>query len=443
MKPQRLANSLWRWLRAGSKLRWLTILSLSVSVGTLAFGGAILMDMRQDALRQAEQASDNLVKALARDIARNIKVYDLSVQGAIDAWDRADIQHVSPGTRRMAFFDRAASADYLGLLAVTDASGIVVASSADSALHLNTAQRDYFRVQQERVDAELYISRPFTSQLQSAGQSIAISRRIFGHDGQFGGIVLGSIRLTLFRQMFDKLDLGSQGRVTLYRADGRLIARSPFHEADIDRDFGGGTIFRQYATSPAGNLIGTPADGVERLYAYRHIDDLPLILSIGISTAEIYAHWWHRAVAVGVALIALCGSATLLLVLFRSEILSRIAAEQQLALVASTDGLTGISNRRSSEEHLKREWRRAIRLEMPISLLMLDAAFSSCSTTHTGIRRATRCFAQSRTPSPGIYVAPATRPDVTAERNSLSCCQTLKWRAPSRLPNKSARRSRT
>jgi diguanylate cyclase (GGDEF)-like protein len=45
------------------------------------------------------------------------------------------------------------------------------------------------------------------------------------------------------------------------------------------------------------------------------------------------------------------------------------------ALVASTDGLTGIANRRTCEQTLAKEWRRAIRLAIPIAHLMLDGAF--------------------------------------------------------------------
>jgi diguanylate cyclase (GGDEF)-like protein len=363
-------------MRPSSAVRWLTILSLGVGAGTLAFGGAILLDMRNDARSQAEQASDNLTMALARDIARNIMLYDLSVQGAIDAWDRADIQQVSSETRRMTLFDRAASADYLGSLAILDDSGIVVANSTGTAsLQPNSADRDYFRVHKDRVDAGLYVSRPIRSPLLNEDLSIAISRRIFGHDGRFGGIVVGTMRLAFFQDLFSKLDVGFRGRVTLFRSDGRLIMRSPPREADIDRDYSGSAIFRHYLTSSTGHLVDTAADGVQRLFTYRHIGNLPLILSVAISTADIYARWWRKAVAVGVALTALCGAATVLLVLFRREISHRIAAEQKLAVVASTDGLTGIANRRSCELTLKNEWRRAIRAESPIALIMLDVDF--------------------------------------------------------------------
>jgi diguanylate cyclase (GGDEF)-like protein len=55
----------------------------------------------------------------------------------------------------------------------------------------------------------------------------------------------------------------------------------------------------------------------------------------------------------------------------------RMAAElrdtnQQLLLLASLDGLTGIPNRRSLDEYFSQEWNRAIRLRTPLALIMID-----------------------------------------------------------------------
>ncbi len=44
----------------------------------------------------------------------------------------------------------------------------------------------------------------------------------------------------------------------------------------------------------------------------------------------------------------------------------------QLAIMSSVDGLTGLSNRRRFDEYLDQEWRRGGRNDYPISLLMID-----------------------------------------------------------------------
>ena len=47
-------------------------------------------------------------------------------------------------------------------------------------------------------------------------------------------------------------------------------------------------------------------------------------------------------------------------------------ANQELQRLSMTDGLTGLANRRMFDETLQREWRRCIRLNKPMSLVMLD-----------------------------------------------------------------------
>jgi len=44
----------------------------------------------------------------------------------------------------------------------------------------------------------------------------------------------------------------------------------------------------------------------------------------------------------------------------------------QLLLLASLDGLTGVANRRSLDERFSQEWNRAIRLQTPLALIMID-----------------------------------------------------------------------
>jgi diguanylate cyclase (GGDEF)-like protein len=68
----------------------------------------------------------------------------------------------------------------------------------------------------------------------------------------------------------------------------------------------------------------------------------------------------------------------------RERVLERTVAERTLQLeeantkllqLSEVDPLTGIANRRRFEETLAREWRRAMRDEMPLSLVMIDIDF--------------------------------------------------------------------
>jgi diguanylate cyclase (GGDEF)-like protein len=362
-------------------IRWLTILSMGVAVGMLALGAVVLLGAREDAWLQAEQASANLVLVLERDIARNIALYDLSLQGVIKAMQQPEINQVNSEIRQMALFDSSASAEDLGSLLVLNEAGSIVADSTSIVPHtLNLADRDYFRIHREQPDAGLYVSRPFRSRLRNGDASIAISRRVPTLDGRFGGVVMGALRLDYFQKLFEKLNLGSGGTVTLIGLDGRLIARHPFHEADLDRDMSGSATFRNFVAASHGSFAGTSLYGIRRLYTFRHIGNLPLILSVAVSVDEIYSTMWRKGLIVGSLLVVLCGATMVLCLLFRREMLRRIAAEgglveaaERLSVIAATDGLTGLANRRAFDARLQVEWKRAVRAETPIALLMFDA----------------------------------------------------------------------
>lgn len=348
----------------------------------LAVGAVLLLDARQDTWRQAEQASSNLVRALERDISRNIALYDLSLQGAVEAMQQPGIELISPEIRQAAIFDRAASAEYLGSLLVLDTKGDIIADSTSISPHtLNLADRDYFRVHKERPDVGLFLSRAFRSRLRNGDASIAISRRLTGPDGAFQGVVVGTLRLAYFQDMFRTLDLGAGGAVTLARTDGRLVAREPYDPDNLDRDLKGAETFKRYAQSPIGQFTAQSAiDGVTRFFTYRQVGSLPMLINVALSVDDVYAAWRRKAAAIGSVMLALCAATVALCLLFRRELLRRVVAEaallaaaDKLAVIASTDGLTGLANRRTFETELRQEWKRAIRGETSIALLMLDA----------------------------------------------------------------------
>ena len=120
--PPRLA----RRLRA---TRTWVALGVLAPVGMLVMSGLMLLDLRRDAWDKADQTSRNLLQVIERDIARNVEIIDLSLQGAVDNLKAPGVSEATPDMRRLILFDRAATARDMGDMLVLDENGDSIADA--------------------------------------------------------------------------------------------------------------------------------------------------------------------------------------------------------------------------------------------------------------------------------------------------------------------------
>ena len=390
MRPYHANDLAVRWPTFGGA-RWLTVIGLCVGLGVLVSGAAIVIDLRVEAWHRAEQEARERVDTLSRDIDRAITLYDHSIKAVREVMQRPDIWTLTPETRRMALFNSSSFAEALGAMLVLDAQGTTIADTRSANPHpINMADRDFFIAQRDHPDLGLFISRPYQSKLRQGDWSIAIGRRITDANGGFGGIVSGALRLAWFQDMFERIDIGPHGTITLFQADGRVVMQLPSPEREIDRDRSGDALFQRFAADASGRFTSRDSDR-ERLYVFEHVGTLPLILSIGLAAEDIYAPWRRSAAVIGVVMAALDGASVGICLLYAQTMRHRTVADaalQQkaigLEIIASTDALTGLANRRAFDTTLGKEWRRAIRNGMPIALFMLDADHFKRYNDHYG-----------------------------------------------------------
>lgn len=335
---------------------------------------ASLYQSRQDALDRARETSRNLALIAERDIERNFELFALSLQAVVDGMNDPQVLALPPALRRQVLFDRAATAKYLGSMLVLDAAGnIVIDAAGDVPRKGNFADRQYFTVQRDNPDAGLYISDPYQSRLRSGSPSIALSRRLSHPDGSFAGVVLIAVQLEYFRKLFAGLSLGPHGAVSLISRNGIMVMRQPYDASTIGRDISKASTFRQFRLAPEGSFSDTASiDGVRRLYLFRNFPDLPLIIMVAEAEQDIYAAWRERATTIGSLMLAFSLGFVALSFLLGAQLRRRMRAESELELLARTDGLTGLHNRRTLGEILDQEWRRARRTHSMFSLLFVD-----------------------------------------------------------------------
>jgi diguanylate cyclase (GGDEF)-like protein len=357
--------------------RWNLAFNL-ITIGFCLICALFSLDVRRSAWEQARLSAANLATAIRSDIERNVELYDLSLQAVVDNFRKPGLDALSPEFRHLVLFDRAATAQYLGSILVLDPRGAVILDSrALDAAPRNYADRDFFAAHLGNSGSDtglgLYVSAP---EVDARGDRvIGISRRLTRADGSFAGVVVGMLRLAYFDDLFRKLNPGPGSTIALVRADGTMLARRPMEGDSVGRNIAATALFRHFGPTARSGTFSAKVghDGVDRFFTYTQIGDLPLVLSVGLSSAEIDAAWLRDSVILGLVAALLMIAAAVLKQRLRAELARRVAAEEALARQARTDSLTGLPNRRHFDETLAREWRRALRAGTPLGLLMIDA----------------------------------------------------------------------
>lgn len=348
--------------------------ALAVALCMSGICAAIFFQARVDASNHAAETSGNLAVLIERDVERNLELYDLSMQAVVEGLRDPEVRNLSAHLKRQALFDRALTARYLSAMVVIDGSGQVVLDAASDTPHAgNFADFPFFTVHRDSPSVGLYISNPYHSTFRDRPLSIALSRRVSNPDGSFAGVVLIELDLNYFRALLDGLSLGSHGSISLVSQKGIVIMRQPYSAAMVGLDISLAATVRHFRTTSEGIFTATASiDGVRRQYAFKNFQKLPLIVMVAKAEQDIYTQWWDRAIRMGSAMAIFCAVFVCVSVWLGMQQRDCMRAEAELRMLARTDELTGLNNRRTLFEALEHEWRRARRTRNPFSLLFID-----------------------------------------------------------------------
>jgi PAS domain S-box-containing protein len=263
--------------------------------GVIGLTGWRLVDTRDLAISNAFQVSDNLAATLGTEIQRDLETYALSLQAVIDGLNEPEIGTVSPTLRDAILFDHSSRAPQFASMLVIGADGkLEIDSTNRLPLGTDFTNRSFFSSHRYNTDMGLMIEAPYSGTAKSE-QLIVLSRRINRPDGSFGGVVAGAMRISYIQQLFNGLGLDRGATVTLLGTDGSFLARAPFRPTDIGRMLVDAPLFKHFPIAKSGEFIDVGRDGVPRLFAYRQLGNLPLIVGVTVPEATVLADWWHKA----------------------------------------------------------------------------------------------------------------------------------------------------
>ncbi|WP_069261767.1 sensor domain-containing diguanylate cyclase [Paraburkholderia nodosa] len=338
---------------------------------------AALYEGRAEELRHAQENSRNLVQLISNDIARNVEIYDLSLQAVVQAAQQPQTWSMPEALRQRVLFDRATAASRLGGAYVIDAKGHVIASHSNafdvSPAGISFADRDYFIAQQRDPHAGLFFSKPFHSRLRGGALTIGLTRRINAPDGSFAGVALLGVRLDYLEQLLEHIDLGPGGHLFILMRDGTLLASKPPSMRGAGWSYADLPNFAFFSRRDAGTYTSHSAiDGVERIYTFAHVGNSPFIVVVAPAVGDVLAGWRRRSYIALVMTTVFGGAWVAVSWMLAFALRDKVVAEGKLVRLAVTDPLTGLANRRALDSRLAEEWHHAVRERTPLSVLFFD-----------------------------------------------------------------------
>lgn len=217
-------------------------------------------------------------------------------------------------------------------LFVADRDGRIIAAGVDDPPPSRwVAGQGFFTTHRNPDSGALFISEAFNRE-GATDRMIAMSRRINDADGRFQGVAVAWIDLDYFRRFYREIDLDAGSEVVLFHRDGGLLVRYPGGSEEPGRPFVEENLYRELITGPRGpgQLLDSPADGQERIYAAEAVPGYPLAIGVSVKRSAILDAWHEQVVHSTVRTTLLCLSVIALVWLVLRHLRRSERAEAQL-----------------------------------------------------------------------------------------------------------------
>jgi diguanylate cyclase (GGDEF)-like protein len=273
---------------------------IALVVGVIAL---ILSNLRHQAIEQSKQQLMATATVLARQAARDFQSIDLIEANLIEYMETLAIVSDELYARAMVgrgihlmLKDKVSGFPHIGAIMLIGADGRLINSSqAWPTPPLNFTGQDFFEALKATPRLESMLGEP-TRDRQTGVWTISFARKFRGSNGEFLGLVVGTVASQYFEESYATLARGTDESTALFRDDGVMLARYPHIDSLIGKSFVRNSpdrIMQRSGSSVAGRRY--VVDDSERLIAEARPPNVPINLTASTTVAAALADWRTEA----------------------------------------------------------------------------------------------------------------------------------------------------
>ena len=377
-------------------------MTLSMIVFQLFLVGSSLYHDYRDTVENEKRFFGDIARVADENISGMLRAVELllsDVAAEIERHGYADQKYIQEYMRV-----RAQSFPNLHTVFSANSRGIIDIAPRPEALGVDINDRPYyFELKNDAGRKNV----PHYSLLRSKidnSYRLFIAHALQDPAGEWRGIVGVTIDLKTLHDLLASLAPdGRSSAVNLVNKDGLIVARSQDAEKQIgvSVDYED-SHFRSHLNSGERvtfKRLRYITDGMERISCARTLGNGQFVIFVSKSVDEILENWRVKA---AYRIIGVLASVFMLLFLarmvsdrHRAAVEATLAVEkanEQLLRLSTTDGLTGLANRRHFDQVLEAEWRRAVRQSQSLALIMVDADYFKKYNDHYGHQNGDDCL---------------------------------------------------
>jgi signal transduction histidine kinase/CheY-like chemotaxis protein len=273
----------------------------------LSLGVSIWVAYRQ-AVDEWRRQLSNLSLILAEQTSQEVTSAALVLDSVVEVINAANVRNANELREKMrgietynSMRDKMRALPQIDVASIIDAHGDVVNfTRTHPAPQINLFEREYFQEHLKNSGNGVFISAP----LRNRGNqhwTFVLSRRLNGPRGEFIGVALVGLASSFFTDFYNKISLGDEAAIALYRRDFTLMARWPEADNLIGKiNHLGSTyqIIEQLKLTDGVIITSSPraAQGglpVSRMGSARLLEKYPLIINATV-TDDLYLAGWRQ-----------------------------------------------------------------------------------------------------------------------------------------------------